>query len=83
MLVMRLFFRGAVPLNGLPAWLTMLTMLTRIDPLTYIVDPTRRAVFSHLAISLAALHALAPGVSWGGWVVPSACRSGSWRLGGS
>jgi ABC-2 type transport system permease protein len=30
----------------------------------------RRAVFSHLNISPAALHALAPGVTWGGWVVP-------------
>ena len=45
-------------------------MLTRIDPLTYVVDPMRRAVFSHLTISPAALHALAPGVSWGGCVVP-------------
>ena len=69
MLVLPLFFlSGALyPLNGLPAWLTV---LTRIDPLTYIVDPMRRAVFSHLNMSPAALHALAPGVSWGGWVVP-------------
>jgi ABC-2 type transport system permease protein len=69
MLVMPLFFlSGALyPLNGLPTWLTV---LTRIDPLTYIVDPMRRAVFSHLNISPAALQALAPGVSWGGWVVP-------------
>jgi len=69
MLVMPLFFlSGALyPLNGLPAWLTV---LTRIDPLTYIVDPMRRAVFSHLNISPAALHQLAPGVSWGSWIVP-------------
>jgi ABC-2 type transport system permease protein len=69
MLVMPLFFlSGALyPLSGLPAWLTV---LTRIDPLTYIVDPMRRAVFSHLKISPAALHQLAPGVSWGGWIVP-------------
>jgi ABC-2 type transport system permease protein len=69
MLVMPLFFlSGALyPLSGLPAWLTV---LTRIDPLTYIVDPMRRAVFSHLKISPAALHQLAPGVSWGGWTVP-------------
>jgi ABC-2 type transport system permease protein len=70
MLVMPLFFlSGALyPLNGLPAWLTV---LTRIDPLTYIVDPMRRAVFSHLTISPQALHILAPGVSWFGWVVPT------------
>jgi ABC-2 type transport system permease protein len=69
MLVMPLFFlSGALyPLSGLPAWLTV---LTRIDPLTYIVDPMRLAVFSHLNISPAALHKLAPGVSWGGWTVP-------------
>src|ERR1700761_5486919 len=69
MLVMPLFFlSGALyPLSGLPAWLTV---LTRIDPLTYIVSPMRRAVFGHLNISPAALHKLAPGVSWGGWTVP-------------
>ena len=69
MLVMPLFFlSGALyPLTGLPAWLTV---LTRIDPLTYIVDPMRLAVFSHLNITPAALHKLAPGVSWGGWTVP-------------
>jgi ABC-2 type transport system permease protein len=69
MLVLPLFFlSGALyPLTGLPAWLTV---LTRIDPLTYIVDPMRLAVFSHLNISPAALHTLAPGVSWVGWTVP-------------
>ncbi len=50
MLVMPLFFlSGALyPLGGLPSWLTV---LTRIDPLTYIVAPMRDAVFSHLSIS--------------------------------
>jgi ABC-2 type transport system permease protein len=69
MLVMPLFFlSGALyPLRGLPAWLGV---LTRIDPLTYIVDPMRQAVFSHLALPPAAVHALAPGITWGGWVVP-------------
>jgi ABC-2 type transport system permease protein len=69
MLVMPLFFlSGALyPLNGLPAWLAV---ITRFDPLTYIVDPMRRAVFSHLAISPLAVHALAPGISWAGWLVP-------------
>ena len=67
--VLPLFFlSGALyPLNGLPAWLTV---LTRIDPLTYIVAPMRHAVFSHLAVSPLALNALSPGVTWGGWVVP-------------
>ena len=67
--VLPLFFlSGALyPLNGLPAWLTV---LTRIDPLTYIVDPMRHAVFDHLTLSPLAVNALSPGVTWGGWLVP-------------
>lgn len=69
MLVMPLFFlSGALyPLNGLPAWLSV---LTRVDPLTYVVGPMRHAVFSHLSISPLAMQALSPSVTWGGWVVP-------------
>ncbi|MGH3160768.1 MAG: ABC transporter permease [Streptosporangiaceae bacterium] len=67
--VLPLFFlSGALyPLNGLPAWLTV---LTRIDPLTYIVDPMRHAVFDHLPVNPQALNVLSPGVTWGGWLVP-------------
>ncbi|HWN59883.1 MAG TPA: ABC transporter permease [Streptosporangiaceae bacterium] len=66
--VLPLFFlSGALyPLNGLPAWLTV---LTRIDPLTYIVDPMRAAVFGHLSVSPLAVQALSPGITWFGWVV--------------
>jgi ABC-2 type transport system permease protein len=69
MLVMPLFFlSGALyPLNGLPAWLTV---LTRFDPLTYIVSPMRHAVFGSLKVSPRAAAFLSPGVSWGGWEVP-------------
>jgi ABC-2 type transport system permease protein len=69
MFVMPLFFlSGALyPLNGLPGWLTV---LTRIDPLTYIVDPMRHAVFEHLPVSSRALAVLSPGVTWDGWLVP-------------
>jgi ABC-2 type transport system permease protein len=69
MFMMPLFFlSGALyPLGGLPAWLTV---LTRIDPLTYIVSPMRHAVFSHLTLSPAAIHALSPGITWGSWTVP-------------
>jgi ABC-2 type transport system permease protein len=70
MFVLPLFFlSGALyPLNGLPGWLTV---LTRVDPLTYIVYPMRQAVFSHLPVSSrAAAQTLSPGVSWFGWVVP-------------
>jgi len=69
MLVMPLFFlSGALyPLNGLPAWLTV---LTRLDPLTYIVSPMRHAVFSHLNVPPQVVSKLAPGVTWNGWPVP-------------
>ena len=69
MTVMPLFFlSGALyPLNGLPGWLTV---LTRIDPLTYVVSPMRDAVFSHLSVSPLAAAALSPGITWFGWQVP-------------
>lgn len=69
MLVMPLFFlSGALyPLRSLPAWLTV---LTRFDPITYIVYPMRHVVFSHLSISPAANAALSPPVTWDGWAVP-------------
>ena len=69
--VLPLFFlSGALyPLNGLPAWLTV---LTRIDPLSYIVDPMRHAVFSHLTVNARALTSLSPGITWDGWLVPTA-----------
>jgi ABC-2 type transport system permease protein len=69
--VLPLFFlSGALyPLNGLPAWLTV---LTRIDPLSYIVDPMRHAVFDHLKVNPVALNSLSPGITWDGWRVPIA-----------
>src|ERR1700683_5036392 len=69
LLVLPLFFlSGALyPLNGLPAWLTV---LSRIDPLTYIADPMRHAVFSHLKVNVQALTSLSPGITWDGWEVP-------------
>src|ERR1700739_4933856 len=69
MLVMPLFFlSGALyPLRGLPGWLTV---LTRIDPLTYIVAPMRHAVFAHLTLNPLAAAALSPGITWNGWLVP-------------
>ncbi|HEY6785722.1 MAG TPA: ABC transporter permease [Trebonia sp.] len=78
MMVMPLFFlSGALyPLNGLPTWLAI---VTRFDPLTYIVAPMRHAVFSHLSLSpaaAAATAALDPGVTWGGWKVPDGLSLG-------
>jgi ABC-2 type transport system permease protein len=69
MLVMPLFFlSGALyPLSGLPTWLAV---LTRIDPLTYIVGPMRHAVFSHLAMPAVFEQHLSPTITWAGWPVP-------------
>jgi ABC-2 type transport system permease protein len=69
MVIMPLFFiSGALfPVAGLPTWLSV---LNRVDPITYAVDPIRRAVFAHLDVSEAARHALAPGVTWWGWHLP-------------
>jgi ABC-2 type transport system permease protein len=75
MLVMPMFFiSGALfPVANLPAWLGF---LNRVDPLTYAVDPMRRAVFAHLDISPAARAALDPGVTWFGWRVPTLVEVG-------
>jgi len=63
------FLSGALyPVSGLPSWLGA---INRINPLTYAVDPLRRLVFDHLDVSGAAREALAPGVTWWGWPVPS------------
>ena len=70
MFLMPMFFlSGALyPLNGLPAWLRV---ITRLDPLTYVVDPMRRAVFSALDLPAAVREAVAGGVTWGSWRVPT------------
>jgi ABC-2 type transport system permease protein len=63
------FISGALfPVAGLPAWLTV---LNRIDPVAYAVDPMRRLVFGQLSISPAARHVLDPGISWWGWRMPA------------
>jgi len=69
-LLMPMFFlSGAMyPVTGLPTWLTV---LNRVDPLTYAVDPMRRVVFNHLDISVETRHRLDPGVTWAGWRIPT------------
>ncbi|MCO6003804.1 ABC transporter permease [Actinoallomurus purpureus] len=65
-----LFLSGALfPLSGLPGWLNL---LTRINPLTYAVDPLRHVVFAHIKASPALLRRFNPGVTWFGWHVPPA-----------
>jgi len=74
MAIMPMFFlSGALySVANLPTWLAV---LNRLDPLTYAVDPMRRAIFARLDISEAARHALDPGVTWFGWPVPSAVEA--------
>jgi ABC-2 type transport system permease protein len=68
------FLSGALfPSRHLPTWLTI---LNRIDPLTYAVDPLRRLVFDHLTISAAVRAKLDAGVSWNGWHVPTLLEVG-------
>jgi ABC-2 type transport system permease protein len=63
------FLSGSLyPLSNLPSWLHV---LTRIDPITYAVDPMRRAVFAHLSLPAFVRGRLNPGVTWGGWHVPA------------
>jgi ABC-2 type transport system permease protein len=71
MLLLPLYFlSGSVfPSSQLPSWLTV---LNRIDPLTYAVDPMRRLVFDRLDLSPAIRARLDPGVTWNGWHVPTA-----------
>jgi ABC-2 type transport system permease protein len=75
MIVMPMFFiSGALfPVSNLPGWLTV---LNRIDPLTYAVDPMRRLVFDHIDISETARQTLDPGVTWWGWRVPTLLEVG-------
>ncbi|HEU4974204.1 MAG TPA: ABC transporter permease [Baekduia sp.] len=62
------FLAGAIfPPRGLPEWLSV---LTKLDPLTYAVDPMRREVFAHVEASPALERTLSAGVRWGSWTVP-------------
>ena len=70
MLILPLYFLSGsmFPASHLPGWLTV---LNRVDPLTYAVDPMRRVVFAHLNLSPAVRQRLDPGVTWNGWRVPT------------
>jgi ABC-2 type transport system permease protein len=67
-----MFLSGALfPLAGLPTWLSV---VVRLNPLTYAVEPMRAVVFDHLHVPPAARAALDPGITWGGWHVPVAVQ---------
>jgi ABC-2 type transport system permease protein len=63
-----MFLSGALfPLGGLPGWLSV---LTRLNPLTYVVQPMRHLVLGHLDLSAAEQQRLVPVLTWAGWQVP-------------
>jgi ABC-2 type transport system permease protein len=69
LLVLPMFFlSGAVfPLRRLPRWLSI---ASKIDPLTYLVNPLRRVVFAHVHPSARVRAELLPPITWNGWPVP-------------
>ncbi len=63
-----MFLSGSLfPLGGLPTWLSV---VTRLNPLTYVVQPMRHLVLQHLDLTAAEEARLLPAITWGGWVVP-------------
>jgi ABC-2 type transport system permease protein len=67
-----MFLSGALyPTAGLPAWLAL---ATKINPVTYAVNPMRHVVFSHLDLTPAAARVLDPQLTWNGWPVPFAVQ---------
>ncbi|MBK5305638.1 MAG: ABC transporter permease [Frankiaceae bacterium] len=66
------FLSGALyPLSNLPGWLSV---VTRLNPLTYAVHPVRAAVFEHLSMSPEVRQRLNPPITWGGWIVPTSVQ---------
>ena len=67
-----MFLSGALyPTSGLPTWLAL---ATKINPVTYAVNPMRHVVFSHLDLTPAAARVLDPQLTWNGWAVPFALQ---------
>jgi ABC-2 type transport system permease protein len=67
-----MFLSGALfPIANLPEWLAV---LTRLNPLTYLVQPMRTAIFERLDLPASAWAALDPSITWFGWHVPVAVQ---------
>ena len=63
-----MFLSGSLfPLGGLPDWLSV---VTRLNPLTYVVQPMRHLVLQHLDLTVAEQSRLLPALTWFGWEVP-------------
>jgi ABC-2 type transport system permease protein len=69
-----LFLSGALfPLGGLPTWLAV---ITRLNPLTYAVDPLRHLVFDLQNMPAAAAERFGTGVTLFGYTLPTAIELG-------
>src|SRR5215218_3063404 len=70
-----MFLSGSLfPISNLPDWLAG---LTRLNPLTYVVQPMRHATLSHLSLTAAEQERLVPVLTWFGWQVPLAVQLGA------
>jgi ABC-2 type transport system permease protein len=80
-LVLPMFFlSGAVfPTGDLPTWLKV---LTRFDPLSYAVDPLRRAVFAVVRVPAPLARVLGSGITWDGYRLPALAEVGLVALAG-
>src|SRR4051812_38481271 len=68
MIMPMMFLSGSLfPITNLPAWLAV---LTRLNPLTYVVQPMRHLVLQHLSLTPAEQQRLVPVITWFGWEVP-------------
>lgn len=68
MIMPMMFLSGSLfPIAGLPGWLAV---LTRLNPLTYVVQPMRQLVLDHLALTDVERDRLVPVLTWFGWQVP-------------
>lgn len=63
-----MFLSGSLfPITNLPEWLAV---LTRLNPLTYVVQPMRHFTLGHLDLTAAEQERLVPVLTWFGWEVP-------------
>jgi ABC-2 type transport system permease protein len=70
-----MFLSGSLfPISGLPDWLAV---LTRLNPLTYVVQPMRHLVLDHLSLTATERERLVPVLTWFGWEVPVGVQLGT------
>lgn len=63
-----MFLSGALyPTSGLPTWLAL---ATKINPVTYAVQPMRKVLFSHVDVPAGASRLFGHSLTWNGWPVP-------------